>query len=117
MSGQNERYLRWLEDRWEAHKQDHFYSSAEDEERRTEEVLETLKGIGELSKRSVGRTRTRVARAGSEGLTENKKRYMRWLKGKSDYYSSATQEEARKEEVLEIFRGLSALAKQRFRVY
>jgi hypothetical protein len=117
MAGENERYLRWLEGRWEAHKQDHFYNSAEDEQRRTEEVLDILKGIGELSKRSIGSTRTRVGKAESKGLAENKKRYMRWLEGKRDRYESATREEARKEEVLEIFRGLSALARQRFRAY
>ena len=49
----NLKYLRWLEDRWDVHKHDHFYRSAEREERRTEEILETFKGLGELSKRRV----------------------------------------------------------------
>jgi hypothetical protein len=53
MSDDNQRYLRWLEERWDAHKHDHFYSNTEREERRTEEVLKMLKGLGELSKRTI----------------------------------------------------------------
>jgi hypothetical protein len=47
------KYLRWLEDRWEVHKHDHFYSSAEREEKRVEEILEMLKGLVRLSERRV----------------------------------------------------------------
>jgi hypothetical protein len=50
MSSNNERYLRWLEERWDIHKFD-FYGSTEHEEERTEEVLRMLKGLGELSRR------------------------------------------------------------------
>ena len=53
MSGDNERYLRWLENRWDAQKHDHFYGNTEREERRTEEVLEMFNRLGELSKREV----------------------------------------------------------------
>jgi hypothetical protein len=52
MSSDNERYLRWLEERWDVHKFD-FYGSTEREEERTEEVLEMLKSLGELSRRMV----------------------------------------------------------------
>ena len=48
-----ELYLLWLEERWDAHKLDIHYSNGEREDRRTEEVLEVLKGIGELSRRRV----------------------------------------------------------------
>ena len=50
---QEELYLLWLEERWDAHKLDIHYSNGEREDRRTEEVLEVLKGIGELSRRRV----------------------------------------------------------------
>jgi hypothetical protein len=50
VSGEHENYLRWLEDRWDVHKHDHFYNNAEREERRTEEILEMFKELGELHK-------------------------------------------------------------------
>ena len=46
-------YLRWLEDRGEVHKHDHFYNNAAREESRTEEILGMFKELGELSKREV----------------------------------------------------------------
>ena len=52
MSGDEDRYLSWLESRWETYKFA-FHASTEHEDQRTEEVLEMLKGIGELSRRSV----------------------------------------------------------------
>jgi hypothetical protein len=45
-----EGYMLWLEERWEAHKLDLHYSNGEREEKRTEEVLEMFKGLGELSR-------------------------------------------------------------------
>jgi hypothetical protein len=52
VSGEKERYLRWLEARWETYKFA-FHGSTEREDGRTEEVLEMLEGIGELSRRGV----------------------------------------------------------------
>ena len=52
VSGDKYRYLRWLESRWETYKFA-FHGSTEHEDQRTEEVLEMLRGIGELSKRSI----------------------------------------------------------------
>jgi hypothetical protein len=52
VSGDKERYLSWLESRWETYKVA-FHGNTEYEDQRTEEVLEMLKGIGELSKRSI----------------------------------------------------------------
>jgi hypothetical protein len=50
--GEKERYMRWLEGRWDVHKFD-FYGSTEHEEERTEEVLEMLRGLAELSRHMV----------------------------------------------------------------
>jgi hypothetical protein len=50
---QDEIYLLWLEERWDAHKLDLHYSNGEREDKRTEEVLEMFKSLGELAKRSV----------------------------------------------------------------
>ncbi len=44
-----ERYMRWLEGMWETHKLDLGYPNAGREEERKEEVLEMLRGLGELS--------------------------------------------------------------------
>ena len=44
-----ERYMRWLEGMWETHKLDLHYPSGEREEKRKEEVLRMLRGLGELS--------------------------------------------------------------------
>lgn len=52
MTNDKERYLRWLEAMWDVHKFD-FYGSMEREEKRTEEVLEIFKNLGELSKHRV----------------------------------------------------------------
>jgi hypothetical protein len=52
VSCDKERYLRWLEARWESYKFD-LHGSTEHENARTEEVLEMLKGLGELSKREI----------------------------------------------------------------
>jgi hypothetical protein len=41
--------MRWLEGMWDVHKFD-LYGSTEREEKRTEEVLEIFRGLGELSK-------------------------------------------------------------------
>jgi hypothetical protein len=49
---QEELYLLWLGEKWDAHKLDLHYSNGEREEKRTVDVLEMLKSIGELSKRS-----------------------------------------------------------------
>ena len=117
MSDDNETYLRWLARRWEEHKSDSFYGSTEHENQRTEEVLEVLEGIGALSKRSIGSTRPKVNRRGSSGIADNERRRIGGSEGRKDYYESTTREEARKEEVLEVFRGLSALARRRFRAY
>ncbi len=43
------RYMRWLEEMWEAHKLDLGYPNAGREEERKEEILQMLKGLGELS--------------------------------------------------------------------
>ncbi len=48
-----ERYMRWLEEMWDVHKFDP-HGSTEREEKRKEEVLEMLSGLGELAKRRVG---------------------------------------------------------------
>ncbi len=52
MSGGTDRYLRWLEGRREVYKFA-FHGSTEYEDQRTQEVLEMLRGIGELSERSM----------------------------------------------------------------
>ncbi len=41
--------MHWLEGMWETHKLDLGYPNARREEERTEEVLEMLMGLGELS--------------------------------------------------------------------
>ena len=117
MSSTNETYLHWLAQRWDDHKSDSYYRSTEHEGRRTEEVLDMLKGIRELSERSIGSTTARVNGGGSRDSAENNRRCMRWLEQRRGHYESTTPEEARKEEVLEIFRGLSTLARQCFRGY
>ncbi len=43
------RYMRWLEEMWEAHKLDLYYPNAEREENRKAEILRMLEGLGELS--------------------------------------------------------------------
>ena len=48
---QEERYMLWREERWDAHKLDIHYGNGEREDKRTEDVLEMFKGLGELSKR------------------------------------------------------------------
>jgi hypothetical protein len=48
-----ERYMRWLEEMWDVHKLDP-HGSTEREEKRKEEVLEMLEGLGTLAKRRVG---------------------------------------------------------------
>ena len=48
-----EGYMLWLEERWDAHKLDVHYSNGGREDKRTEEVLEMLKSLGEVSKRGV----------------------------------------------------------------
>ena len=48
-----ELYLLWLEERWDAHKLDIHYSNGEREDKRTEDVIEIFKDLGELSKRGV----------------------------------------------------------------
>jgi hypothetical protein len=50
---QEELYLRWLEEKWDAHKLDIHYGNGGREDKSTEEVLEMLKSLGELSKRKV----------------------------------------------------------------
>ena len=45
----SERYMRWLERMWETHKLDLGYTNAGREEERKEEILEMLRGLGELS--------------------------------------------------------------------
>jgi hypothetical protein len=52
VSEDKDRYLRWLEAKWEIYKFA-FHGSTEHEDRRTDEVLEMLEGIGELSRRSI----------------------------------------------------------------
>jgi hypothetical protein len=51
--GPEELYLLWLEERWDAHKLDIHYSNGEREDKRTEDVIEIFKDLGELSKRGV----------------------------------------------------------------
>ena len=51
--GDSEAYMLWFEERWDAHKLDLHYGSGEREDKRTEEVLEMLKSLGELSRRGV----------------------------------------------------------------
>jgi hypothetical protein len=46
-----ERYMRWLEGMWNTHKLDLHYPNAEREEKRKEEVLRMLRGLGELSEK------------------------------------------------------------------
>jgi hypothetical protein len=48
----NQRYLRWLEEMWDVQKFD-IHGSTEREEKRTEEVLEMLRGLARLSRRHV----------------------------------------------------------------
>ncbi len=48
-----ERYMRWLEEMWDVHKFDP-HGATEREEKRKEEVLKMLKGLGERAKRRVG---------------------------------------------------------------
>ena len=50
---EDESYMVWLEERWDVHKLDLYYSNGEHEERRKEEVLEMFKSLGELSRRGV----------------------------------------------------------------
>jgi hypothetical protein len=45
-------YMRWLEEMWDVQKFD-IPGSAEREEKRTEEILEMLRGLGELAKQRV----------------------------------------------------------------
>jgi hypothetical protein len=52
-SNQEELYLHWLEERWDAHKLDLHYGNGEREEKRTEDVLEMFKDLGELSRHEV----------------------------------------------------------------
>jgi hypothetical protein len=52
MRGDKDRYLRWLEARWETYKFA-FHGSTEHEDERTKEIVEMLKEISELSKRGV----------------------------------------------------------------
>ncbi len=52
MSEDKDRYLRWLEARWETYKFA-FHGSTGREDERTEEVLEMLEGIGEISRCSI----------------------------------------------------------------
>jgi hypothetical protein len=46
-----ERYMRWLEGMWETHKLDLSYPNAGREEEKKEEIIEMLKGLGELSEK------------------------------------------------------------------
>jgi hypothetical protein len=48
----SEKYLRWLEEMWEAQKFD-VPGSAEREEKKTDEILEMFRGPDRLSKRRV----------------------------------------------------------------
>ena len=50
---QEELYLLWLEERWDAHKLDIHYGNGEREDKRTEDVLEMLKSLGVLSRHGV----------------------------------------------------------------
>ncbi|MBV9452592.1 MAG: hypothetical protein JOZ19_00495 [Rubrobacter sp.] len=45
----NQRYLRWLEEMWDVQKFD-IHGNTQREEKRTEEVLEMLKGLARLSR-------------------------------------------------------------------
>jgi hypothetical protein len=47
-----EKYLRWMEEMWDAQKLD-VPGSAEREEKKTEEILEMFRGPNRLSKRRV----------------------------------------------------------------
>ena len=47
-----EKYLRWLEEMWDAQKFD-VHGSAEREEKKTDEILEMFRGPDRLSKRRV----------------------------------------------------------------
>jgi hypothetical protein len=51
--GDSEAYMLWLEEKWDAHKLDLHYSNGEREDKRTEDVLEMFKNLGELSKHGV----------------------------------------------------------------
>lgn len=44
---------------------------------------------------------------------EDKEKYLRWLQTMWDLHNNITREEKRKEEVLEIFEGLSEIAGRR----
>ena len=44
------RYMRWLEGMWDTHKLDLHYPNAGREEKRKEEILRMLEGLGELSR-------------------------------------------------------------------
>ena len=50
--GDREKYLRWLEEMWDAQKFD-VHGSAEREEKKTDEILEMFRGPDRLSKRRV----------------------------------------------------------------
>ena len=52
MMDHNQRYLRWLEEMWDVQKFD-IHGSTEREEKRTEEVLEMLRGLARLSRHRV----------------------------------------------------------------
>lgn len=47
-----QRYLRWLEEMWNVQKFD-ILGSTEQEEERTEEVLEVFRGLARLSRRRI----------------------------------------------------------------
>jgi hypothetical protein len=55
---EEELYLLWLAERWDVHKLDIHYSNGEREDKRTEEVLEVFKSLGELSKHEVATPKT-----------------------------------------------------------
>jgi hypothetical protein len=50
------------------------------------------------------------------GLMNDKERHLRWMAMMWEHHQSITREEKRKEEVLEIFKTLNELAKQRVEV-
>ncbi len=47
------------------------------------------------------------------GLMSDKEKYLRWMVTMWEHYNNISREEKRKEEVLEIFKGISELAKHR----
>ena len=47
---------------------------------------------------------------------DDKERYLRWMETMWELHKVTTREEKRKEEVLEVFKGLSELAKRRAEV-